>query len=97
MACGEMHRALHKGVKGYIFRLLITFDQSANVIFGDGEPDETISSRWGRAVASGHPGWLPRIGCKLLDKIDPCHCASSIEFRDGAPDPHHLDEHEESI
>lgn len=83
------------GLKKYTMRILIAIDQATNTLF-DGEPDETISSRWGRdmrdATLKGEkPSLVPRVGCYLLDKIDPGHCMNSIEFKpDGEVDPHHL-------
>lgn len=83
------------GFKKYLMRQLISLDQITNTLF-NGEPDETISSRWGRdvrdALEVGHlPGFFPRWGCYFLERIDPGHCSQSIEFKpDGSPDPHHL-------
>lgn len=46
-----------------------------------GSEDETISSRAGKAARKGkHWG---RILCRLLDKIDPGHCDSNIEYDEG--------------
>lgn len=74
-------------MKGYLWNLLIALDQGLNAIFG-GAADETISSRWGR-TQDDNP--IADVGCKVLDVIDKGHCADSIEFKDGKPDPHHLE------
>lgn len=79
----------------YGWRILVSIDQSINTICG-GEPDETISSRWGRAIrgARGTDAkvpWYARWGCAVLNRIDKDHCRTSIEFDDcGNPRPHHL-------
>ena len=66
----------------YWLRLLIGIDQLGNVIFG-GDPDETISSRLGRAMRDGRLAWhrkpVPMLIYVLLEKIDPGHCAKAIE------------------
>lgn len=77
---------------GFIFRFLIALDQFVNVLFG-GEPDETISSRWGRTRSVSK---VARFGCWCLDKLDPCHCDASIEFDEkGNPHPHHIRKEDE--
>jgi hypothetical protein len=81
----------------YVWRILITIDQSVNTLCG-GAPDETISSRWGRSIRDarkvGKRGpWYARWGCAVLNRIDKDHCASSIEFDDdGNPKPHHFED-----
>jgi hypothetical protein len=80
--------------QSYKWRILISIDQLANTLLG-GNPDETISSRWGRAVRDARDGapapWYARYGCWALDKIDKDHCRSSIEYDDlGNPMPHHF-------
>lgn len=77
---------------GFKWRLAISLDQLGNVLLG-GSPDETISSRWGRMerdLGKNAP-WYVKIGCYLLDKLDPGHCFDAIEFKNGKPDPHHLE------
>lgn len=81
--------------QSYTWRVLIAIDQFCNAVVC-GSPDETISSRWGRAMRAQRlygcvAPWYVRIGCWVLDKIDPGHCEASIEFtEDGKPDPHHF-------
>jgi hypothetical protein len=48
-----------------------------------GSEDETVSSRAGKA-ASKDKRW-GCILCRLLDKIDPGHCARNIESDEGDP------------
>lgn len=68
-------------MRAYFWNLLIAIDQLINTLFG-GDPDETISSRAGK-YAADRRGWFPCVLCKLLDKIDPNHCAKSIETDEG--------------
>jgi hypothetical protein len=62
-------------MKRYIVAILIGIDQLFNAIFG-GDPDETISSRWGRTKDNSK---IADAGCEVLDVIDPNHCSDSIE------------------
>lgn len=73
--------------KGYGFRVLVSLNQTLNALTG-GEPDETLSSRWGRTREKRK---FARLACWVLDKLQPCHCATSIE-RDvlGQPLAHQL-------
>lgn len=48
-----------------------------------GSEDETVSSRAGRAASKGKRWGC--ILCRLLDKIDPGHCARNIERDEGEP------------
>lgn len=58
------------------WRLSVSFDQLANAA-GNGDPDETISSRAGKARNMGRRWGC--VLCKLLDKLDPGHCDRFIE------------------
>ncbi|RMG30244.1 MAG: hypothetical protein D6721_04350, partial [Gammaproteobacteria bacterium] len=58
---------------------LVGIDQLANAVIG-GDPDETISSRIGKRRGRCK---LCAALCWLLDKIDPRHCARSIEADEG--------------
>lgn len=62
--------------------LAVAHDQLANAAFG-GHEDETLSSRLGKAALAGNPFALRC--CRLLDRIDPGHCAKSIETDRGKP------------
>jgi hypothetical protein len=63
---------------------LIGVDQFFNCLF-NGDPDETISSRLGRARRDGRLTWrrkpLPMVIYLMLERIDPGHCQRSIERR----------------
>ena len=58
------------------WKLAIAYDQLANAAFG-GNEDETISSRAYKASLNKRRWGC--ILCKLLDKIEPDHCAQSVE------------------
>lgn len=72
--------------------VLIAIDQMANVVFLNGFPDETISSRLGRRIKRTKGKALEsKVVCAVLDKLDRDHCATSIEENpDGSTDAHHL-------
>jgi hypothetical protein len=60
----------------YLKNLIIGLDQLLNALLA-GNPDETISSRAGKRVATcGVCAWF----CGLLDRIDYRHCQESIEY-----------------
>lgn len=68
-----------KWLGAYLWNLLIAVDQLLNTMaFGD--PDETLSSRLGKA--SGRCA-LCRAICRLLNRIDARHCEKSIELDEG--------------
>jgi len=53
-------------------------DQLGNEALG-GDPDDTRSARYGRAVHRGPAGcracyWIARIICRAIDLVDPDHC-----------------------
>lgn len=64
-------------MKRYVLNILISLDQLANVLFFFGDPDETISSRAGKAARKG--ALWGCLLCRLLDKLEKDHCNSSIE------------------
>ena len=64
---------------GYIHNILIAFDQFWNAAFG-GDPDETISSRAGKAR---HRNWAADTLCKFLDRVEDDHCEHAIEWDEG--------------
>jgi len=59
----------------YLLNVLVWIDIGFNVFAFGGSPYETISSRVGRQRDEGRR-WAC-IFCKLLDKLDPQHCAKS--------------------
>lgn len=59
---------------GYFRRVAVAVDQLINVITG-GSVDETISSRMGRKPDCGFCAFV----CRILDKLDPKHCAKAVE------------------
>lgn len=66
-------------LKAYLWNLLIAVDQLLNTLaFGD--PDETLSSRLGKAAGGCK---LCRAICRLLHRIDAHHCEKSIEPDEG--------------
>lgn len=64
------------------WRIAVGFDQLANVA-ANGDEDETISSRAGKAARRGRRWGC--ILCRLLDKLDPGHCENAIEPDEGKP------------
>lgn len=67
----------------YLWRVVVSLDQLINTLTG-GDPDETISSRAAKAAARGRPWGC--VLCGLLDRIDPGHCARSVEADEGERD-----------
>lgn len=67
-------------VSQYIHNLLIAIDQFANTICG-GDPDETISSRLGKAQGRGSR--FACVLCRLLDVFDKNHCHNSVDINEG--------------
>ena len=66
----------------YIVNVLIALDQLGNALAG-GDPDETISSRAGRALRSKQKPLWARVLCWLLNWIDPRHCIDAVEPDEG--------------
>lgn len=62
------------------FNTALSLDQAANAA-GHGDPDESISSRAGKAKLNGKR-WACVL-CKLLDWIVPNHCSGAIELDEG--------------
>ena len=62
--------------------LAVAYDQLANAAFG-GDPDETISSRAGKAARNGRRWGC--VLCRLLDRFEPDHCEKSLEPDAGKP------------
>jgi len=64
----------------YFFSLFVSLSQFANTILA-GDPDETISSRAGKAKREGRV-WGCLL-CRFLDLFDRKHCEKSIEEDEG--------------
>lgn len=66
-------------------RLLLCVDQTAGVLFMNGDEDETISSIAGKHARLGEP-WACRL-CRILDAFfGRDHCAKAIEGDEGRRD-----------
>jgi hypothetical protein len=76
-----------RSIGNYLMNVLISIDQLGNSVMG-GDPDETISSRLGKAEQS-HGGKIPwtspisRLTAEALNKIDKNHCKDAIEKDEG--------------
>jgi hypothetical protein len=68
-------------LKLYIFNILVAIDQLVNSFLA-GAPDETLSSRSGKAADKGEK-WACVL-CKFLDYMDKNHCKNSIESDRGS-------------
>lgn len=67
-------------MKRYFWNILIALDQFGNAVTG-GDPDETISSRAGKAMREGKV-WGCAL-CRFLNWFQTDHCAKSIEPDEG--------------
>ena len=72
-------------VARWLWRIVVWLDQGLNVIFLNGDPDETVSSHAGKDARKGER-WACVL-CKLLDKLDPGHCVRYMEADEGSPIP----------
>lgn len=74
----------------FIFNLLMGIDEFGNVLLL-GSPEEPISSRLGRAIASGKAKWFVSPAAALVDKAaylianQKEHCINSIQDVQIAP------------
>lgn len=68
----------------WLRNVLVSIDQMINALLG-GDPDETISSRAGKAIAtrSMQQAGIWHVLCRMLHWIDPNHCPDSIEHDEG--------------
>lgn len=64
-------------MKLYILNILIAIDQLGNALI-NGNPDETISSRAGKAMIAGKKWGC--VLCKFLDWFQKDHCKKAIEY-----------------
>lgn len=65
----------------YLWNLLISLDQFLNALTL-GDPDETISSRAGKAMQEGKRWGC--VLCRVLDVFQKDHCLKSLETDEGA-------------
>ncbi|MDR5883617.1 hypothetical protein [Caballeronia sp. LZ032] len=65
----------------WLRNVLVALDQLANAI-ALGDPDETISSRAGKAMQEGKRWGC--VLCRCLDLLQKDHCLKSIESDEGA-------------
>jgi len=63
----------------WLHGVAIAIDQLGNAL-GAGDPDETVSSRMGKAL---HRSRFSRWACGQLDRVDPGHCVDAIEGDEG--------------
>ena len=68
-------------MKRYFWNILISLDQFANTVLA-GSPDETISSRAGKAMREGKAWGC--VLCRVLNWFERDHCVKSIEPDEGA-------------
>ena len=67
-------------VKKYLMNWLILLDLAGNTLLG-GDPQETISSRLGKAAKDGSK--LAYYACRCLAWFDKQHCLGSIDKDEG--------------
>lgn len=63
----------------FLINVAVVVDQAANVLLG-GDPDETISSRCFKQLATCR---VCRLLCAVLNLIDRDHCAKAVELDEG--------------
>lgn len=68
-------------LRAWLWNIFIGLDQLLNAL-ALGDPDETLSSRMGKAVRENRCA-LCRGLCWLIGKFDPDHCRKSIEADEG--------------
>lgn len=62
----------------YIVNNLVALDQFVNTLIG-GDPDMTLSGRFGRAIIENRC-FLCKVICKVLDVFDKGHCVKQNEY-----------------
>ncbi|WP_439684874.1 hypothetical protein MNJPNG_05030 [Cupriavidus oxalaticus] len=68
-------------MKRYLWNILISLDQLGNALMA-GDPDETISSRAGKAMQNGKAWGC--VLCRFLNWFEKDHCLKSIDLTEGA-------------
>lgn len=72
-------------LKKYGWNILVSVDQFINTILA-GDPDETMSSRFGKWLELPHDDWRWRLSypiCVVLHLLDREHCVKHIEEDEG--------------
>ena len=69
-----------KKVKKYLMNLLILLDLGLNTVLL-GDPQETLSSRLGKAASEGNR--LAYYACRCLAWFDKAHCRGSVDKDEG--------------
>ena len=75
-------------IRRYCLNVLISIDQLFNALMG-GDPDETISSRFGKWLYLPKTTWKWKISyavCRVLHVLDKNHREKSIEHDEGKHD-----------
>lgn len=75
-------------VRKYIMNILVSIDQFFNTLLL-GDPDETMSSRFGKWLLMPHDTWKWKVAytiCRILHVLDKNHCVKSINETDGKDD-----------
>lgn len=72
----------------YFLNILIAIDQFFNALFF-GDPDETMSSRFGKWLSLPHDTWKWKVSyaiCRVLHIFEKEHCLKHIENDEGIYD-----------
>lgn len=75
-------------VKKTLWFWFLSFEQNINCFLFFGFPDETFSSRLGRAHLTGRPKWFAVIGRQAVDAVfyllfkEVEHCVNAVEHED---------------
>lgn len=76
-------------IKQYFWNLFVAIDQLLNAILL-GDPDETVSSRFGKWMSTAEKGsfkWrIAMFVCMMLNWLDKNHCIETIENDEGKDD-----------
>lgn len=80
--CWPTARKIAVGIGRYLWNWIVWVDQGCNTALG-GDPDETLSSRMGKAIRENRCVLCRQI-CRVLNWIDPNHCQKHIEEDEGS-------------
>ncbi len=62
-------------MKRWLFNILYNADRFISSVLLGRNPQDTLSSRLARNRDNG--GWIGKVGCRILDWLDPGHCKRS--------------------